>query len=165
MFEEKTKIGDSFKMSGIMKAEEGLKICGKVRFIGHNKDGSLAFDYEKPNLITNAGFDLICNLIGLTDEHPATVAWMAISNGAVGNAASEALAATETHRVAATYAHTHGTKIFTLTGVFTTVVAALSYGTLNAASSGELLNTAGFAAATTIDSLTIVATFTLSIPE
>ena len=37
MFNEKTKISDSFKMSGIKKAEEGLKICGKVRLIGHNK--------------------------------------------------------------------------------------------------------------------------------
>jgi len=161
MFEEKTKISDSFKMSGIKKAEEGLKICGKVRFIGHNKDGSLAFDYEVPNLITNAGYDLICNQIGLAAQ-PNEVAWMAISNGAVGDATAEALAATETERVAATYAHTHGTKIFTLTGVFTTVVAALSYGTLNAASNGELFNTAAFTAATTIDSLTIVATFTLS---
>jgi len=140
---------------------EKLRVCGKVRLIGHNKDGSLAFDFERPNLITNAGFDLICNQIGLKDAQPVAVAWMAISNGAVGGADAEALAATETHRVAATYAHTHGTKIFTLTGTFTTVVAAVSYGCLNAAANGELLNTAGFTAIT-VDSLQIIMTGTLS---
>ena len=160
MFNEKTKIGDSFKMSGIKKAEEGLKVCGKVRLIGRNKDGSLAFDYEKPNLITNAGFDAICAQIG-NPTQPNEFGWMAISNGAVGDATATALAATETERVAATYGHTGGTKIFTITGVFTTVVAATSYGCLNAASTGTLLNTAGFTAIT-IDSLTIVMTGTLS---
>jgi len=160
MFNEKTNISDSFKMSGTMKAEEGLRICGKVRLIGRNKDGSLAFDYEKPNLITNAGFDAICAQIG-NPTQPNEFGWMAISNGAVGDATATALAATETERVAATYAHTGGTKTFTLTGVFTNVVAATSYGCLNAASAGTLLNTAGFTAIT-IDSLTIVMTGTLS---
>jgi len=160
MFEEKTKIGDSFKMSGIKKTEEGLKICGKVRLIGHNKDGSLAFDYEKPNLITNAGFDAICAQIG-NPTQPNEFGWMAISNGAVGDATATALAATETQRVAATYAHTGGTKIFTITGVFTTVVAATSYGCFNADAAATMLNTAGFTAIT-IDSLTIVMTGTLS---
>ena len=164
MFEENTKFSDSFKMSGIKKVEEGLRICGKVRLIGHNKDGGLVFDYEVPNFISNAGFDAICAQIG-NPTQPNEFGWMAISNGAVGNAAATTLTATETQRVAATYAHTGGTKIFTITGVFTTVVAALSYGCLNADSNGTLLNQAGFAAATTIDSLTIVATFTLSLGE
>ena len=160
MFNEKPKIGDSFKMSGAKKAEEGLRICGKVRLIGHNKDGSLAFDYEKPNLITNAGFDAICAAIA-NPTQPNEFGWMAISNGAVGDATATALAATETERVAATYAHTGGTKIFTITGVFTTVVAAISYACFNADANGTMLNTAGFDVIT-IDSLTIVMTGTLS---
>jgi len=160
MFKEKTKIGDSFKMSGTKKAEEGLRICGKVRLIGHNKDGSLAFDYEKPNLITNAGFDAICAQIG-NPTQPNEFGWMAIGNGAAGDATATTLTATETERVAADYAHTGGAKTFTITGVFTTVEAAVEYGCLNADSNGTLLNIAGFDTIT-IDSLTIVATFTLS---
>ena len=161
MFEEKTKISDSFKMSGIKKAEEGLKICGKVRLIGHNKDGSLVFDYEVPNLITNAGFDAICACVGNTTQ-PDDFHWMAIGTGAAGDATATLLT-TETARVAATYAHTGGTKIFTSTGVFTTVSAATEYGCFNVvtANTATMLNTAGFDAIT-IDSLTIVATFTLS---
>jgi len=160
MFEEKTKISDSFKMSGIKKAEEGLRICGKVRLIGHNKDGSLAFDREVPNLITNAGFDAICAQIG-NPTQPNEFGWMAIGNGAAGDATATALTATETERVAATYAHTGGTKILTITGVFTTVIAAVEYGCLNASEAGTLLNIAGFAAIT-IDSLTIICTITLA---
>ena len=161
MFEEKTKIGDSFKMSGIKKAEEGLKICGKVRLIGHNKDGSLAFDREVPNLITYAGFDAICAQIGSTTQ-PDDFHWMAIGDGDVQDI-NDTLLTHELARVASTYAHTNGQLTFTETGVFTSVVAATNYGCFNVvtANTATMLNTAGFAAIT-IDSLTIVATFTLS---
>jgi len=161
MFEEKTKIGDSFKMSGIKKAEEGLKICGKVRLIGHNKDGSLAFDFEVPNLITYAGFDAICAQIGSTTQ-PDDFHWMAIGDGEVQDI-NDTLLTHELARVASTYAHTNGQLTFTETGVFTSVVAATNYGCFNVvtANTATMLNTAGFDAIT-IDSLTIVATFTLS---
>ena len=161
MFEEKTKISDSFKMSGIKKAEEGLKICGKVRLIGHNKDGSLAFDYEVPNLITYAGFDAICAQIGSTTQ-PDDFHWMAIGDGEVQDI-NDTLLTHELARVASTYAHTPGELTFTETGVFTSVVAATNYGCFNVvtANTATMLNTAGFDAIT-IDSLTIVATFTLS---
>jgi len=161
MFEEKTKIGDSFKMSGIKKAEEGLKICGKVRLIGHNKDGSLAFDYEVPNLITYAGFDAICAQIGSTTQ-PDDFHWMAIGDGEVQDI-NDTLLTHELARVASTYAHTNGQLTFTETGVFTSVTAATNYGCFNVvtANTATMLNTAGFDAIT-IDSLTIVATFTLS---
>jgi len=159
MFEEKTKISDSFKMSGTKKAEEGLKICGKVRLIGHNKDGSLAFDREIPNLITNAGFDWISDVMGLNAQ-PSDITHMAIGNGAVGGAGATTLTS-ETDRQLATYAHTPGTKTLTLTATFATVVAATEYGCVNSASNGTLVNTAGFTAIT-VDSLQIVATFTLS---
>ena len=161
MFEEKTKISDSFKMSGIKKTEEGLKICGKVRLIGHNKDGSLAFDFEVPNLITYAGFDAICAQIGSTTQ-PDDFHWMAIGDGEVQDI-NDTLLTHELARVASTYAHTNGQLTFTETGVFTSVVAATNYGCFNVvtANTPTMLNTAGFSAIT-VDSLTIVATFTLS---
>ena len=161
MFNEKTNISDSFKMSGIKKAEEGLKICGKVRLIGHNKDGSLAFDYEVPNLITYAGFDAICAQIGSTTQ-PDDFHWMAIGTGAAQDI-NDTLLTSEDQRVASTYAHTPGELTFTETGVFTTVVAAENYGCFNVvtANTATMLNCAHFDAIT-IDSLTIIATFTLS---
>ena len=106
MFKEKTNISDSFKMLGTMKAEEGLRICGKVRLIGHNKDGSLAFDYEVPNLITYAGFDAICAQIGSTTQ-PDDFHWMAIGDGEVQDI-NDTLLTHELARVASTYAHTNG---------------------------------------------------------
>ena len=162
MFKEKNKISDSFKMSGTKKSEESLHICGKVRLIGHNKDGSLSFDREVPNLITHAGFDAICAQIASGSTAPAQFRWMAVGTGAVGNDTATTLTA-ETARVAATYAHTNGQLTFTITGVFTSPAAVTEYGCFNVvtANTATLLNTAGFTAIT-IDSLTIIATFTLS---
>lgn len=161
MFKETTKIGDSFKMSGMKKADESLKICGTVRLIGRNKDGSLAFDFEVPNLITWAGFNAICAQIG-NPTQPNEFGWMAIGNGAVGNIDSTLLTS-ETARVAATYGHTAGQYTMTITGTFTSVVAATEYGCFNIATANTptILNTAGFTALT-IDSLTIICTLTLS---
>ena len=138
---------------------EGLRVCGKVRLIGHNKDGSLAFDREIPNLITNAGFDWIADVMGLNAQ-PSDITHIAIGNGAVGDATATTLT-NETDRQLGVYAHTPGTKIMTFTATFTTVIAATEYGCVNAAVAGTLANTAGFTAIT-VDSLQIVCTFTLS---
>jgi len=139
---------------------EGLKISGGLKLTGRDKNGKVKFVKQQKNLITNGGYDFICDVIGLTSQ-PVEIAYMALSNGAVGDATATALAATETHRVAAVYAHTPGTKTFTLTSTFTDVVAAISYGCLNAAADGTLLNIAGFSSIS-VDSLEIVATLTLS---
>lgn len=138
---------------------EKLGICGTLTLTGRDKTGKVLWVKRAKNLITNAGFDLVCNQIGLASQ-PNEVAWMAIGSGVAGNATAGTLT-TESQRVAATYAHTHGTKTCTFTSTFTTVAAATEYGLLNAASTGELLNTAGFAAIT-VDSLEIAATLTLS---
>ena len=144
--------------------KDSIKIHGTVRLIGsnYNKDGVLeqVFDKTLDNLITNAGFDLIADVIGLNAQ-PSDITHMAIGNGAAGDATATALTPTETERVVATYAHTAGTKTFTFTSTFTTVVAAVEYGLLNAAAAGTLLNIAGFSAIT-VDSLQIVTTITLS---
>lgn len=142
---------------------ERLKVCGTVRLIGSNydKDGILrkAFDRTLPNLITNAGFDLISDVIGLNAQ-PSDITHMAIGDGAVGDATATTLTS-ETDRQTAAYAHTPGEKTFTFTATFSSVVAATEYGCLNAAAAGSLLNTAGFTTIT-VDSLEIVCTITLS---
>lgn len=138
---------------------EGIKVSGSLKLTGRNKDGSIAFIKEQKNLITNAGFDLICNVLGLNAQ-PSDITHMAIGSGAVGDATATTLT-TESQRETTTYAHSAGTKTCTFTTTFTTIVAATEYGLLNASSAGTLLNTAGFSAIT-VDSLEIVATITLS---
>jgi len=138
---------------------EPIKISGKLKLTGRDKEGNIVFVKEQDNLITNAGFDLICNCLGL-DSQPSDVTHMAIGSGAVGDATATTLTS-EDQRGTATYAHTSGQKTCTFTTTFTTVVAATEYGLLNASSGGSLLNTAGFTAIT-IDSLEIVTTITLS---
>lgn len=146
-----------------MKTKQGLGICGKVRLIGSNydKNGVLqqVFDREVPNLITNDGFDLMCDVLGLNAQ-PSDITHMAIGSGAVGGIGATTLTS-EDQRETTVYAHTAGQLTCTFTTTFTTVVAGTEYGLLNAAAAGDLFNTAGFAAIT-VDSLQIVATLTLS---
>ena len=147
-----------------MKKKIGMGICGKVRLIGSNYDenGVLVqvFDRTVHNLITHDGFDLMCNVLGLNAQ-PSDITHMAISDGAVGDINDSALQATENERVAAAFVHVENSLTCTFTGTFTTVVAATSYGLFNAAADGSMFNTAGFAAIT-VDSLSVVATLTLS---
>ncbi len=148
-----------FKLFKKDKDREAISIKGKLKLIGRDKNGKVVFIKEVPNLITNAGFDFIADVIGKTTQ-PNKITHMAIGNGTAGGATATTLTS-ETARSAATYAHTAGTKTFTFTATFTSVVAATEYGCFNNSSGGTMLNTAGFPSIT-IDSLQIVATFTLS---
>ncbi len=136
---------------------EPIKISGSIRLTGRDKTGKLQFVRHLPNLITNAGFDLIADVLGL-DVQPPNITRMAIGNGIAGDATAIALT-NQTDIQDAIYAHTPGTKTFTLTATFSDVTGATEYGCLNV--TPTLLNTAGFAAIT-VDSLEIVCTVTLS---
>lgn len=138
---------------------EPIKISGKIKLTGRDKTGKILFVKEQPNLITNAGFDLICDVMGLNDQ-PSDITHIAIGDGVAGDATATTLTS-ENQRETGTYAHTPATKTFTFTATFTTVVAATEYGCFNAPAVGDLLNTAGFSSIT-VDSLEIEVTFTLS---
>jgi hypothetical protein len=135
---------------------EPIKISGSIRLTGRDKTGKLQFVKHLPNLITNAGFDLIADVLGL-DAQPH-ITKMAIGDGVAGDATATALT-NQTDIQDAVYAHTPGTKTFTLTATFSDVTGATEYGCLNV--TPTLLNTAGFTAIT-VDSLEIVCTITLS---
>jgi len=146
-----------------MKKNMKLGISGTLRLIGSNYDenGVLqqVIDKTYHNLITNAGFDLMFDVLGKTAQ-PSDITHMAIGSGAVGGIGATTLT-TEDQRETTVYAHTPGTLTCTFTTTFTTVVAATEYGLLNAAAAGSLFNTAGFDAIT-VDNLQVVATLTLS---
>lgn len=138
---------------------ESVGIVGELKLTGRDKNGKVLFVKKQKNLITNAGFDLMCDVIG-KDAQPSDITHIAIGDGVAGGVGATTLT-NETDRQGGIYAHTPGTKTFTFTATFATVVAATEYGCLNAAAVGTLLNTAGFSAIT-VDSLEIEVTFTLS---
>jgi len=138
---------------------EGLKISGGLKLTGRDKNGKVLFVKQQKNLITNNGFDLLCDVLGLNAQ-PSDITHMAIGSGAAGDATATTLT-TEDQRELAVYAHTPGTKTCTFTSTFTSVINATEYGLLNAASVGTLLNISGFSSIS-VDSLEIVATLTLS---
>ena len=138
---------------------EGLKISGGLKLTGRDKNGKVLFVKQQKNLITNVGFDLISDVLGLNAQ-PSDITHMAIGSGAAGDATATILT-TEDQRELAVYAHTPGTKTCTFTSTFTSVINATEYGLLNAASVGTLLNISSFSSIS-VDSLEIVATLTLS---
>jgi len=156
---EKMREAKEKKLNKGMGKNESMKITGGLKLTGRDKNGKVKFVKKLKNLITNAGFDFICDVMGL-DAQPSDLTHMAIGNGVAGNATATTLTS-ETDRQTGVYAHTPGTKTFTFTATFTTVVAATEYGCLNAGTGGTLLNTAGFTAIT-IDSLEVEMTITLS---
>jgi len=138
---------------------EALGIHGTFKLTGRDKLGNIVFVKNYKNLITNAGFDWVADIMGLNAQ-PSDITHMAIGDGVAGDATATTLTS-EIDRQLAVYAHTPGTKTMTFTTTFADVVDATEYGCLNAAAAGTLVNIAGFAALT-VDSLQIVVTFTLS---
>lgn len=139
---------------------EGLKVSGGLKFTGRDKDGRILWVKKEKNLITDDGFDFISDVIGLTAQ-PTEITHMAVGNSTASTGDASVLTS-ETQRKETIYAHSTGTKTFTFTTTFSTGVTAITeYGCFNASSGGTMLNTAGFSAIT-VDSLEIVATFTLS---
>ncbi|TET08525.1 MAG: hypothetical protein E3J83_03545 [Candidatus Atribacteria bacterium] len=153
-----------FKQDAILGVRETkLRICGTIRLIGsnYNKNGILeqVFDRTVNNLITDDGFDLICDVLGLNAQ-PSDITHMAIGSG-TGQGTGDTTLSSEDQRGTAVYAHTGGAKTCTFTKTFSTVVAATEYGLFNDASAGDMFNVADFNAIT-VDSLQIVATITFS---
>ena len=124
-----------------MKKEEMMKLKGSFTAILRRKDGSVEVK-RKDNLILNVGFDFICNAIAATSQ-PAPMAYTAVGTGTAAVAATQTALATELTRVAATYAHTAGTKVFSLTSFYpagTATGAITEAGICNASSGGTFLD-------------------------
>ncbi|MBA7577707.1 hypothetical protein ES708_19560 [subsurface metagenome] len=138
---------------------QSIKITGGLKLTGKDKTGRILFVKKQKNLITNDGFDLICDVIA-NNTQPDDISHIAIGTGVAGDATATALTA-ETDRQTGTYAHSTGTKAFTFTADFTAVSSGTEYGCFNSSGDGKLLNTAGFSSIT-VDTLQIETTFTLS---
>lgn len=128
-------------------------------------------------MITNAGYDHLCDVASKPTQ-PAAAQYMAVSANATAPAAGDTALAGEIAtagggllRAAATYAHTTGTKIYTLTKTFTAngsdsfPVTLKKFGVFNAASVGTLVYETTITDATlgvSGDAVTITETVTLT---
>lgn len=121
--------------------KEALKLKGSFIATLRHKDGSVEVK-RKDNLILNGGFDFICNALASTSQ-PSPMGYTAVGTGTTAVAATQTALVTELTRVAATYAHTAGTKVFTLTSNFpagTATGAITEAGICNASSAGTFLD-------------------------
>lgn len=121
---------------------------------------------RQDNLITNAGFDFICNAIAASSR-PNAMNYTALGTGTTAPAASQTKLTAELARKSAAYAHTSGTKEFTLTTTFgagEATGAITEAGIVNGASGGTLLDRVTFAVINkgAQDELTTKFVFTLS---
>ena len=140
-------------------------ISGVMTAVLNKADGTHE-EFEKHNMILNVGFDFICDVIGKATQ-PAKMSYIAVGTGTTAVAATQTQLVAEIDRNTASYAHTAGTKVFTLTATFGTgeaVGAITEAGVANASTAGTFLDRVTFPVINkeTNDTLTITFTFTLS---
>lgn len=148
-----------------MEIKETGGIHGKMDAILFKGDGSVS-NFHKDNIIVNGGFDFICDAIG-NASRGAVMGYIAVGTSTTAAAATQTALVTELTRIAAAYAHTAGTKVFTLTATFAAGVATgalTEAGVLNAASAGTMLDRVVFPVINkgVNDSLVVTFTFTLT---
>jgi len=145
--------------------DDKFHLKGSMEAVLVKEDGSVEVT-RKDNIIVNGGFDFICAAIGNADR-PAAMGYIAVGTGATAPAATQAALVTQSARIAATYAHTAGTKTFTVSATFAagTATAALTEaGVFNDPAAGTMLDRVTFAVINkgASDTLTVTFTFTLS---
>ena len=123
------------------KMKDGFKVKGSFTATLRHKDGSVEVR-RKDNLILNVGFDFICDAIA-NSARGSVMGYTAVGTGTTAVAATQTALVSELARLAATYAHTTGTKVFTLSTYFAAGVATgaiTEAGICNASSSGTFLD-------------------------
>lgn len=144
---------------------ENLKVDG-VLTLTINKANGESTTFCKHNMIVNGGYDLICNALG-AGSRPGILSHIALGTGTTAVAATQTTLVTELTRLAAAYAHTAGTKVFTMSATFGAGVATgaiTEAGVFNAASGGTMFDRITFEVINkgADDTITAQFTFTLS---
>jgi len=147
---------------------EALTLKGAMTAVLTKADGTVETRY-KDNIIVNAGFDFIADAIGKVSSRPGCMNHIAVGTGTTAAAATQTALVEEMTggRLAATYAHTAGTKVFTLTANFNAGVATgaiTEVGAFNAATGGTMFDRLTFAVINkgALDTLAVTLTFTMS---
>lgn len=130
-------------------------------------------------MIVNSGYDLICDSTSKTASRPAAADYMALTANTTAPAAGDttltgeiATASGGLIRKQVAYAHTAGTKVWTLSGTFTAngndslPVTIGKMATFNASSGGSMLSENLISPTAVVsavgDALTVTDTFTLT---
>lgn len=155
------------KLSAVKHREhEEMHLKGSL-VIEHVKGNGDIITYRRDNLILNVGFDFICDAIANATSRPAIMAYTAVGTGTTAASATQTALVTELKRKSASYAHTSGTKVFTLSTTFApgeATGAITEAGICNAATSGIFIDRVVFAVINkdADDTLTTNFQFTLS---
>lgn len=145
--------------------KDEMKIKGALNVVIHHANGDVE-TRRKDNLILNAGFDFICAAIA-NPTRPDLMGFTAVGTGTTAVADTQTGLTTEIKRKSASYAHTSGTKVFTLTTTFAAgeaTGAITEAGICNAASGGTFLDRVVFDVINKAadDTMTTTFQFTLS---
>lgn len=149
-----------------MDVKQAVRMHGSGTFVLEKGNGEIEV-HVKDNIIVDVGFDFICDCIGKPTGRPGPVSHIALGTSTTAAAPSQTALINELSRLAATYNHAAGTKIFTVSAVFAEGVATgaiTEAGVLNAASGGTLLDRVVFPVINkgADDKLTATFTFTLA---
>ena len=144
---------------------EQVQLRGMLQMVLRRKDGSGLYAAHE-NLITTAGFNLICDVLGKNTQ-PSDLTHIGIGTGGTAAAVAQTSLVTSVARQSAVYAHVAGTKVMTLVSTFapgTGTGNIVEAGSFNAQSGGTMFNRVVFNAVNkaAADSLTTTFTFTFS---
>lgn len=143
-----------------------MKLCGVLTLTLKKPNGETTM-FQKHNMIVDNGFDFVCDAMGKASSRPAAMGYIGIGSGTTEVAATQTALVSELKRIASTYNHTSGTKVFTVSAKFDAGVgtgAITEAGVFNAAISGIMLDRVVFPVINkgAEDTLTAQFTFTLS---
>jgi len=146
--------------------KDNLNLKGSLILTLKKADGTIE-TRRKDNLILNVGFDFIADAIGKGSNRPNAMAYTAVGTGSTAVSASQTGLVNELQRKSATYSHTAGTKVFTLSTNFSAgeaTGAITEAGICNASTGGVFLDRVTFAVVNkgADDELTTNFQFTLS---
>ena len=122
--------------------EDNFGMKGDVELILRDENGNIIDQRNIENTIVNGGYDFICDVIGNTTQ-PNDMAWTGIGTGTTGVQGTDTAIETQAARVANVYAHSTGTKVFTMTADYaagTGTGAITESALLNASSAGTMFN-------------------------
>ena len=124
----------------IMDLKNSIKVIVKGELFDEN--GDLKQRFIKHNLITNVGYDFLCNAFA-NATRPAAMEYIAVGTGTTTPALTDTALVTEIERLKAGYSHTASDKFLTLSATFAAGVATgalTEAGIFNAASEGTLFD-------------------------
>ena len=125
---------------------DALALKGSLEAVLIKPDGTV-MTRRKDNLILNVGFDFICDAVAAAKNRPAVMGFTAVGTGTTAVDATQTALVKELARKGAAYAHTAGTKVFTMQTTFNAgeaTGAITEAGICNAAMNGIFLDRVTF---------------------